>query len=123
MKTHTLHVQRGSAKSLQLCPILRDPMDCSLTSSSVHGTYWSGLPDPSPGDLSNPGIEPASLTSHASAGEFFTTRIIKGGQSEIFSQLKISKEDDKNTYSRSWDDLYFKKLDSPEIHFNLDDCH
>ena len=23
--------------------------------------YWSGLPFPSPGDLSNPGIEPGSL--------------------------------------------------------------
>ena len=25
--------------------------------------YWSGLPFPYPGDLPNPGIEPASLTS------------------------------------------------------------
>ena len=32
--------------------------------------YWSGLPFPSPKDLPNPGIEPASLTL---AGEFFTT--------------------------------------------------
>jgi len=31
--------------------------------------YWSGLPFPSPGDLPNPGIEPASL---ALAGGFFT---------------------------------------------------
>ena len=31
--------------------------------------YWSGLPSPPPGDLSNPGIEPAS----ALAGRFFTT--------------------------------------------------
>ena len=35
--------------------------------------YWSGLPCPSPGDLSNPGIKPVSLTSLALAGEFFTT--------------------------------------------------
>ena len=27
--------------------------------------YWSGLPFPSPGDLSDPGIKPASLTSPA----------------------------------------------------------
>ena len=27
--------------------------------------YWSGLPFPSPGDLPNPGIEPASLMSSA----------------------------------------------------------
>ena len=32
--------------------------------------YWSGLPFPSPGDLSHPGIEPMSP---ALAGEFFTT--------------------------------------------------
>ena len=36
--------------------------------------YWSELPCPSPGDLPNPGIEPASLTSTAMAGGFFTTR-------------------------------------------------
>ena len=33
--------------------------------------YWSGLPLPSPGDLLDPGIEPASP---ALAGKFFTTR-------------------------------------------------
>ena len=32
--------------------------------------YWSGLPLPSPGDLSNPRIEP---TSPALVGRFFTT--------------------------------------------------
>ena len=36
--------------------------------------YWSGLPCPPPGDLPNPGIEPASLTSPALAGGFFTGR-------------------------------------------------
>ena len=34
--------------------------------------YWSGLPFPSPGDLPDPGIEPASLTSPTLAGRFFT---------------------------------------------------
>ena len=34
---------------------------------------WSGLPFPSPGDLPQPGIEPASLTSPALASGFFTT--------------------------------------------------
>ena len=33
---------------------------------------WSGLPCPPPGDLPNPGIEPASLLSPALAGGFFT---------------------------------------------------
>ena len=35
--------------------------------------YWSGLPFPSPGDLPDPGIEPGSPTSPASAGGFFIT--------------------------------------------------
>ena len=35
--------------------------------------YWSGLPCPPPGDLSDPGIESASLTPPALAGSFFTT--------------------------------------------------
>ena len=35
--------------------------------------YWSGLPFPSPRDLPDPRIEPASLVSHALAGRFCTT--------------------------------------------------
>ena len=35
--------------------------------------YWSGLLCPTLGDLSDPGIEPTSLTSPALAGRFFTT--------------------------------------------------
>ena len=35
--------------------------------------YWSGLPCPPPGDLTNPGIKPTSLMFPALAGKFFTT--------------------------------------------------
>ena len=35
--------------------------------------FWSGLPFPSPGDLLNPGIEPASFMSPVLAGEYLTT--------------------------------------------------
>ena len=35
--------------------------------------YWSGLPFPPPGALSNPGIEPVSLVSPALVSGFFTT--------------------------------------------------
>ena len=35
--------------------------------------YWSGLPCPPLGDLSDPGIEPLSLTSSALAAGFLTT--------------------------------------------------
>ena len=48
----------------QLCPILCNPMDCSLPGSSIVGfsrqEYRSGLPFPSLGDLRNPGMEPRS---------------------------------------------------------------
>ena len=37
--------------------------------------YWSGLPFPTPGDLPDPEIEPASLESPALAGRFFTTAL------------------------------------------------
>ena len=35
--------------------------------------YWSGLPFPSAGDLPDPGIKPASLTSPVLAGRLFIT--------------------------------------------------
>ena len=42
----------AAAKSLQLCPTLCNPMDCSLPGSSIHGIfqeeYWSRVPLPSP---------------------------------------------------------------------------
>ena len=34
--------------------------------------YWSCVPFPAPGDLPDPGTEPASLASPALAGGFFT---------------------------------------------------
>ena len=45
---------KSESEVAQLCPTLRDPMDCSLPGSSVHGfsrqEYWSGVPLPSPND-------------------------------------------------------------------------
>ena len=35
--------------------------------------YWRALPCLPPGDLPNPGIDPASLTSPALTSKFFTT--------------------------------------------------
>ena len=34
-----LQVPNAAAKSLQSCPTLCDPMDCSLPGSSVHGLF------------------------------------------------------------------------------------
>ena len=60
---------------LQSCLTLCDPMDFCSPGSSVHGIlqqeYWSGLLCPPPGDFSDPGIEPKSLTWQA--GIFFLT--------------------------------------------------
>ena len=59
------------------CLSFATPWTVSPPGSSVHGVfqeeYWRQLPFPPPGDLSNPGIEPESLGSHALAGGFFTT--------------------------------------------------
>ena len=35
--------------------------------------YWSGLPFPPAGDLTDPGLEPVSPASPGLAGRFFTT--------------------------------------------------
>ena len=50
--------------------------------------YWSGLPFPSPGDLPNPWIKPASLKSPALAGRFFTTRATWEGPKKHFCREK-----------------------------------
>ena len=61
----------------QSYPILCNPMDCSPPGSSDPGILQAGIlggqPFPSPGDLSDPGIE---LASPASAGGFFITSAI-----------------------------------------------
>ena len=44
----------------------------SLSMGFSRQEYWSQLPCPPLGDLPDPGIEPASLTSRALAGGFFT---------------------------------------------------
>ena len=57
------------AKSLQSCPSLHGPMDCSLAGSCVQGKNtglgYHFLPDP--------GIKPVSPVSPALASGFFTT--------------------------------------------------
>ena len=65
---------------IQSCPILCHPMDCDCVARQAPlfmefsgQEYWNGLPFPPPGDLSDPGIEPKSLTFPALAGGFFTT--------------------------------------------------
>ena len=82
---------KGACTHPQLRLTLCDPMDCSSPDSSVHETsrqeYWSGLPFPLPGDLPNPGIEPAFLVSPALAGGLFTTEPPRKLPLEGYKQL------------------------------------
>ena len=50
--------------------------------------YWSGLPFPSPGDLPDPGIETAFLTSPLLAGRFLTTSATWGAPYEISALVR-----------------------------------
>ena len=53
----------------QSCLTFCDPTDCSPLGSSVYGIprqeYWTGLPFSPPGNLPDPGLEPASPRSPA----------------------------------------------------------
>jgi len=64
--------------------------------SSVHGfsrqEYWSGLPSPPPGNLPDPRIEPASVTSPALAGRLFTTSTIREDQGVEIDKVLALRE-------------------------------
>ena len=66
MVLRALTVPRGPWTVLvaQSCPALCNPMDCSLSGSSVHGILQAGIqewvPIPFSGDLPNLGIKPRS---------------------------------------------------------------
>ena len=68
-------------------------LDCSPPGSSVHGILQARilewLPLPTPGDLSNPGIEPTSLASPALTGRFLTTEPPEKPQSLRLDKHKI----------------------------------
>ena len=82
---------------VQLCLILCNPMDCSLPGTSVHGNSpgkntgvgCHALP---PGDLSDPEIEPRSLTLQADSllSEPPGKPKIRGWQSKPFSMYFLS---------------------------------
>ena len=48
-------------------------LQAPLTTGFSREEHWSGSTCPPPGDLPDPGIEPASLRSPALVGGFFTT--------------------------------------------------
>ena len=72
----------GDGQGSLVCYI--KPWVCSRTPLSIG--FWSGLPFLSPGDLLDPGIEPASL---ALAGGFFTAEPPVSSLSPTFHPLLI----------------------------------
>ena len=54
--------------------------------------YYSGLPFPAPGDVPDPGIEPASLMSPALAVRFFTTSATWEGQRQYSWPLSMREQ-------------------------------
>ena len=79
------------AKSLQSCPTICNPMDCSLPGSSVQVILQANLLEwaamPSPGHLLNPGIEPICLMSPALVSGFSTISAIWEAQNLIIDHL------------------------------------
>ena len=70
------------AKSLQSCATLwTEACQAFLSVGFSRQESWSRFPFPSPGDLPDPGIEPASLMSPALAGGFYATVTMWGAQS------------------------------------------
>ena len=66
--------------------------------------YWSELQIPSPGNLPNPGIEPASLASPALAGRLFTHWAIEEASVNNRQCIKEQRHHfaDKGPYSQSY---------------------
>ena len=73
---------------VQTCPPLCYPIDCSPPGPSVHGIsrqkYQSGLPFPSPGDLSNTGIKPESPVAPPMARNLLANGSVQLEQLVIF---------------------------------------
>ena len=75
------------AQSFQSCPTLATlwtvARQAPLSKGFSRQEYWSGLPHPPPGDLPDPGTEPASLVSPVLAGRFLTTSVTWKAQSRF----------------------------------------
>ena len=63
-KTHLLLFSRQVMSNSLVTPWTVD-QQVPLSMGFPRQEYWSGLPFPSPGDLPDPGIEPASSALHA----------------------------------------------------------
>ena len=75
---------------LQFCPTLCDPVDCMkpLSIGFSRQESWSGLPCPPPGDLPEPGTEPAFSRISCIADGFFTPEPPEKAPSQGIAVLK-----------------------------------
>ena len=89
-------VVHAHAKLLQLCLILFYPMDWSQPGSFVHGILQARILEwvaiSSSEELPDSGIKPASLTSPALAGGFFTTSATWEATRFCLLQLRVKFE-------------------------------
>ena len=83
-------LSRSSVRACSVMSTLCDPMDyiapqAPLSMEFSRQEYWSRLPFPSPGDLLEPRIKPATPVSPILAGRFFTTAFtLLGSPSRIY---------------------------------------
>ena len=93
-----MRVRVRACSITQSCPTLVTPWTAAHQAPLSMGFsrlgYWSGLPCPPPGDLPDPGMEPAFLMSPASAVGFFTTSSTweahRGGHSCINNSKEVT---------------------------------
>ena len=72
--------------SLRCCLVIQSCPTLLQSHGFSRQEYWSGLPFPSPGDPSDPGIEPASL---ALAGEFFP--LSHQGSPHVYTRIQTHR--------------------------------
>ena len=97
LDTKSVHMCAQSCPTL--CTLWTVARQAPLSMGFPRQEHWRGSPFPSPGDLLNPGTEPASLVSPALAGGFFSTappgKLIPKvlsikGKTDKFDVLKMS---------------------------------
>ena len=83
---------------LQSCLTLRpQSLQGPLSMGFSRQEYWSGLPFPTPGDLPDPGMEPASFMSSTLSDGFFTSSTTWEAHLESESQMFILADVDTNS--------------------------
>ena len=113
------------------CSVYIVACQVSLSMEFSRQESWSGLPFPSPGDLPDPGIEPAYLASSALAGRFFTTSTTWEAPFSHYASIKrhspysdgavcLVKTSRCNTHMAVLEKMYSQGLREEEsIHFCL----